>query len=82
MKRDTKKKYVPVTIMSIHTLRRTNTNMSSLYIMLPTKPRLKLIKTNTIKTTPKHNLLLALFDVKYKAERLITGYTGETKYLV
>lgn len=68
--------------MNKYSKRRANRYTFRLFSMLPTKPRLKLIKTNTIKTTPKHNLLLALFDVKYKAERLITGYTGETKYLV
>ena len=43
---------------------------------------LDIIKTNTVKTTLKHNLLLPLFDVKCNDERLTAAYTGKAKYVV
>jgi hypothetical protein len=41
------------------------------------KSMFKTTKMNKSKLELEHNLLLALFDVKYSSERLMTGYTGK-----
>jgi hypothetical protein len=43
---------------------------------------LSIFQTNTVQTTPEHDPLLALFDVRYNFERLIYGHTGSEKYFV
>jgi len=43
---------------------------------------LSIFQTNTVKTTPEHDPLLAFFDVRYNFESLMYGHTGSEKYFV
>jgi hypothetical protein len=43
---------------------------------------LNIFQTNTVKTTPEHDPLLALFDARYNLEGLIFGHTGSQKYFM
>jgi len=43
---------------------------------------LSIFQTNTVKTTPKHDPLLAVFGARYNLEGLIFGHAGSEKYFV